>query len=59
MRRRMHLIPFETKPLVKDMDLPDKLKEEISCDPSMDYRRREGMDGAGVEPTTGRNPSNR
>lgn len=28
MRRRMHLIPFETKPLVKDMDLPDKLKEE-------------------------------
>lgn len=28
MRRRMHLIPFETKPAKKDMDLPDKLKEE-------------------------------
>lgn len=28
MRRRMHLIPFETKPAVKDVDLPDKLKEE-------------------------------
>jgi len=28
MRRRMHLIPFETKPVRKDMDLPDKLKEE-------------------------------
>lgn len=28
MRRRMHLIPFETKPARKDMDLPDKLKEE-------------------------------
>ena len=28
MRRRMHLIPFETKPVKKDMDLPDKLKEE-------------------------------
>lgn len=28
MRRRMHLIPFETKPIRKDMDLPDKLKEE-------------------------------
>jgi putative DNA primase/helicase len=24
----MHLIPFETKPLRKDVDLPDKLKEE-------------------------------
>lgn len=28
MRRRMHLIPFETKPVNKDVDLPDKLKEE-------------------------------
>lgn len=28
MRRRMHLIPFDTKPVRKDMDLPDKLKEE-------------------------------
>ena len=28
MRRRMHLIPFETKPARKDVDLPDKLKEE-------------------------------
>ena len=28
MRRRMHLIPFETKPVIKDVDLPDKLKEE-------------------------------
>jgi P4 family phage/plasmid primase-like protien len=28
MRRRMHLIPFETKPVRKDVDLPDKLKEE-------------------------------
>ncbi|CAB4139141.1 COG3378 Phage associated DNA primase [uncultured Caudovirales phage] len=28
MRRRMHLIPFETKPIRKDVDLPDKLKEE-------------------------------
>ena len=28
MRRRMHLIPFETKPAKKDVDLPDKLKEE-------------------------------
>lgn len=28
MRRRMHLIPFETKPAKKDTDLPDKLKEE-------------------------------
>jgi len=28
MRRRMHLIPFETKPKRKDVDLPDKLKEE-------------------------------
>ena len=28
MRRRMHLIPFETQPARKDVDLPDKLKEE-------------------------------
>lgn len=28
MRRRMHLIPFETRPAKKDVDLPDKLKEE-------------------------------
>ena len=28
MRRRMHLIPFETKPVKKDVDLPDKLREE-------------------------------
>jgi putative DNA primase/helicase len=28
MRRRMHLIPFDTKPIRKDVDLPDKLKEE-------------------------------